>query len=287
MRRTSILAGALATMATTLGAAPGALAANAVFGGSTSSGQAIVINADKAAKKLRSAVIAWRAECGDGMGLPVASSLTPAGAGFTPRPEDLLVKRNGRGRFSGTQLFGMDLGDDAAAVKVTVSGRLGAKSASGTLSAEATIFDKPTGDAKTTCKTGRLRWKASRAPGRVYGGKTSQDEPFVAKVDARRKRVTDVLVGWGGECKPDGFFYIPDQLQNFSLTKTGRFGDTWTENFNLDDGGKRVFGYAVSGRLSRRSGAGAMRVTVTESDAGGATTATCDSGPMTWKAKTG
>src|SRR4051812_20394537 len=86
MRRTSILAGAVATVATTLGAAPGALAANAVFGGSTKSGEAIVINADKTAKKLTSAVIAWRAECGDGMGLPMASALTPTAdaPGFNP-----------------------------------------------------------------------------------------------------------------------------------------------------------------------------------------------------------
>ncbi len=39
-----------------------ALAGNAVYGGSTSAGAAIVINADKKAKKLRSMVVSWRAE---------------------------------------------------------------------------------------------------------------------------------------------------------------------------------------------------------------------------------
>src|SRR4051812_34484436 len=120
MRRTTMLAGALATVATTLGAAPGAHAANAVFGGSTSSGEAIVITGDKPAKKLKSAVIAWRAECGDGMGLPMSSSLTATNAspGFSPGPEDLSLSRNAKARFSGTQRFGVDLGDSVATVKV-------------------------------------------------------------------------------------------------------------------------------------------------------------------------
>lgn len=289
MRRTSILAGAVATMATTLGAAPGALAANAVFGGSVNSGEAIVVNADKSAKKLKSVVVSWRAKCGDGMGLPMASALTSTSAspGFSPHPDDLLVTRNGRGRFAGTQMFGLDLGDARAAVMVKVAGKLGAKSASGTLSAQAAILDSATGDTRTTCSTGPLRWKASRAPGRVYGGKTSQDEPLVAKLDARRKRVTDVLVGWGGECKPDGYVHIPDQLHNFTLAKTGRFGDTWTESYHLDDGGSRKFDYAITGRLAKRAGSGQLRVTITEADAGGATTATCDTGLMRWKAITG
>ena len=40
-----------------------ALAGNAVYGGSTSAGAAIAINADKKAKKLRSAIVSWKAAC--------------------------------------------------------------------------------------------------------------------------------------------------------------------------------------------------------------------------------
>ena len=59
-------AGAAAALAALLGSAPGALAADRVYGGSTSAREAIVVNADKAGKKLRSAVVAWRADCGEG-----------------------------------------------------------------------------------------------------------------------------------------------------------------------------------------------------------------------------
>src|SRR3954470_17802156 len=231
MRTTTILAGTALTVAATLGAAPGALAANAVFGGSTRSGEAIVLTADKKAAKLKSAVIAWEARCGNGMTLPISSAVTArkGSPGFSAGPEDLELSRNGKRRFSGRQTFVLDGGDSAIAVVVKLTGKLGRKAASGTLSAAGREFDKSSGATRTTCRTGTVRWNASRAPGRVYGGKTSQDEPFVAQVDARRKRVTDVLVGWESPCQPDGYFNLPDQLSNFTLRSSGRFADTWDE----------------------------------------------------------
>jgi hypothetical protein len=289
MRTTTILAGAVATVAATLGPAPGALAANAVFGGSTRSGEAIVLTADRKAAKLRSAVIAWEARCGDGMTLPVSSAVTATkgSPGFSAGPEDLKMSRNGKQRFSGRQAFALDGGDSAIKVVVKLTGKLGRKAAAGNLSAEATVIDKSSGATRTTCRTGNVRWKASRAPGRVYGGKTSQDEPFVAKVDARRKRVTDVLVGWASACQPNGYLSYPDQLSNFALASSGRFADTWDHTVKLNDGGALKFAYSLTGRLSRRSGAGTFRAAVTGTDAGGATTHTCDTGAVTWKAATG
>jgi hypothetical protein len=289
MRRTSLLAGAVAALVT-LGAAPGALAAKPVFGGSTSGGEAIVLYTNKAAKKLSSAVIAWRAKCADGQGLPETSQVTPTttSPGFSPGAEDLVVSRNAKGRFSGTQLFGLNFDNASAAVTVTLTGRLGAKAATGTLSAEATILDNATGNTVTTCRTGRLRWKASRAPGRIYGGKTSQGAPFVAKVDAKRKRVTDVLVSWEtSSCTPDGYIRYPEQLGNFPLASTGRFGDTWDDTVKDPDGGMTHYGYKLAGRLARSSARGTLQVAVTAADAAGATTMSCDSGGVSWKATTG
>src|SRR3954466_6813235 len=91
MRRTTILAGAVAAVATTFGAAPGALAANAVFGGSTNSGEAIVVNANKAATKLKGAVVAWQATCGAGSRFPWSNAIPVAKtwAGFSAGPREL------------------------------------------------------------------------------------------------------------------------------------------------------------------------------------------------------
>ena len=289
MRRTTILAGAVATVATTFGAAPGALAANAVFGGGTNSGEAIVVNANKAAAKLKSAVVAWEATCGDGSRFPWSSAVTVSktSAGFSAGPRELATTRNGKKRFSGVQRFALDGGDSAASVAVNLAGRLAAKRASGTLSADIKILDKASGAVQETCRTGSVRWKASRSPGRVYAGKTSQDQPFVARVDGRRKRVTDVLMGWSAPCQPEGFMTFPEQLSNFTLAASGRFGDTWDQTVKMDDGGSRKFDYTLTGRLSRRSGAGTFRAAVAGTDAGGATRETCDTGAVTWKAATG
>src|SRR3954447_2500237 len=180
MRPTTTLARTAPTPAAPPSTAPGALAASAVFGGSTKSGEAIVLTADKKAAKLKSAVIAWEANCADGMSLPFSSALTASKAspGFSPGPNDLSLTRNGKRRFSGTQTFALEGSDSALVVGVKLAGKLGAKAASGTLSADATEIDKASGATKTTCHTGSLRWKASRAPGRIYGGRTGQDQPF-------------------------------------------------------------------------------------------------------------
>ena len=173
MRRTHVLASGAAAVGMTLGAAPAASAADTVFGGSTSAREAIVIKADKAGKKLSSAVIAWTARCGDGSSFPLSTEVRPSSAspGFAPAVTDLLMARNRKGRFSGTQLLGSDLGDASAGVKVDLTGRLRPKSASGTLSAEVTVTENATGNVQTTCRTGTLRWKATRAPGRVFAGR--------------------------------------------------------------------------------------------------------------------
>src|SRR5215213_3469414 len=156
MRTTTILAGTVATVAATLGAAPGAFAANAVFGGSTRSGEAIVLTADKKAAKLKSAVIAWEATCGDGTTLPFSSAVTArkGSPGFSAGPDDLQLSRNGKQRFSGRQAFVLDGGDSVLAVVVKLTGKLGRKPASGTLSAEGRQIDKSSGATGTTCRTG-------------------------------------------------------------------------------------------------------------------------------------
>jgi hypothetical protein len=291
MRRTTGLAAAALALAATLGTAPGALAADRVYGGSTSGFEPIVINADKAGKKLQSAVVAWRGDCSDDSGyFAHGSTLAPAkGApGFSPGPRDLQMTRNGKRRFAGRQEIAFDLGDAMAVVMVTLDGRLGAKAASGTLSAKVAIVERATGNELTTCNTGRMRWKATRAPGRVFGGKTSQDQPVVARVDAKRKRVADVLVSWEpSSCQPDGGYHFGERLSNFPLRSGGRFTDTWDVSEPMPDGGSARTTYTLAGRVSRLTARGSLRFGVTWLDAAGATQRSCDSGGVTWKATTG
>src|ERR1700759_4862688 len=102
MTARSIPAIALLALGATAGPAD---AAGLVYGGTTRDGEAIVLTAPKGAPKLAGAVIAWDATCDDQLHFSDSERLTavkpvigvPLGSG------DLLMTRNARGRFTGTQ----------------------------------------------------------------------------------------------------------------------------------------------------------------------------------------
>src|SRR4051794_7533778 len=75
-----------------------------VSGGGPGGHEPIAVTADRAVKKLATAVVSWSADCDDGMRFPFEGELAPAKAqpGFSPGPGDLVMSRNARGRFSGT-----------------------------------------------------------------------------------------------------------------------------------------------------------------------------------------
>ncbi len=284
------LTAAAGATAAVLATSSSARAADAVYGGSAGSEDPIVVKTDSKSTEMRSIIVSWRAACADGMGYPDSGELTAAEptAGFSPGPQDLLISRNAKGRFKGTQLASADLGAAVAAVVVEVEGKLKPTRASGTLSAVVKIVDKATGADITSCQTGKQRWAASRAPGVVYGGVTSQDQPVVVRLNAQRKRVNDVITTWVAPCTPsEGFFRIPDHFVNFAVKSTGRFGNPFSADFPMDAGGKRHYDYSITGRVTKKAAKGTLQVKISETDAAGATTDSCDSGGVTWSAATG
>ncbi len=290
--RPSLLPGLTAAAATAavLAVSPPALAADAVYGGSTRSGDPIVLKADSAAATMRKLVISWEASCGEGGSYAGRAELTPVKptVGFAPGSQELLVSQNAKGRVKGVQLVGYDLGANVAAVQVEFAGKLKPKNASGTLSAIVKIVDKATGNAVTSCQTGTLRWTAARDPGFVYGGTTSQGEPIVVRLDQQRKRVNDLLFTWRAGCTPsNGFFRIPEHFGGFPVKGNGSFGNPISDDYPLTEGGKRNFTYQIAGRVGKPSIKGTLQVKVTETDPAGAPVDGCDSGTVTWKAATG
>ena len=283
-------AAAIAAAALILIAAPPAYAASGVYGGSTSAAEPIALTSDVRARKLRSAVIALEAPCQDGRRFPVAIELTAATAeaGFSPGPRHLVVSRNAGGRFAGTQHAGMDLGSQGALIATQLSGRLRPKRASGRLSATISIVDDVTGTEVSTCETGSLTWSASRSPGRIYAGRTSQEEPVVARLDRRGRTISDLLVGWETSAcvPPDRYVRVGDRFGDFRI-RGNRFGGTLDSSFPSDDGGLVAFAYDVRGTVSRRSLRRSLNVKVTTTDTAGATTMSCDSGRIGWRAATG
>jgi hypothetical protein len=286
-RRGGLLAGAV--IATTLPlTAPAHAAAGAVYGGSTSAHEPIVLRADRTGQRLRSAVMSWEAQCNDGAIFPLAAEL-PAVApspGISGGGFELLMSRNAKGRFTGVQVVSFQLGSGTADVLVRFAGKLRARSASGTLSADASIRDDG-GNEVDACDTGTIKWNASRSPGRLFAGKTSQDEPIVVRLDAARTRVRNVLVGWQtAACRPEGFARFGESFTDFPL-RGGRFGDAFEESLEEADGGKVRFTMDLAGRVLRRSASGRLQATITSTDPAGATRLSCDSSTVTWTAATG
>jgi len=272
-----------------LAAAPSAGAAGSVYGGTTSRGEAIVLQADKSAATLKSVVIGWRADCSDGNHLSSSGELTATTPtpGFSPGFDDLLMSRNAKGRFAGTQAGGGTSGDDALAITVDVAGKLGRARATGTLRAVVKAIDPATGATAFTCDTGPVRFAAARSPGTIFGGRTSQGEPAVVRVDAKRRMISDVITTWRtSSCTPAASFRFPDAFGNFRVKSTGAFGGAFTYDASFD-GTKRHFAYTLSGRVSKTKTTGSLRVTFNDADATGAQTMACDSGGITFKAQTG
>jgi hypothetical protein len=267
--------------------APSALARGPVYGGATTGAQAIVLRTDAKAKKLRSAVIAWAADCKSGGYWADGADLTATKAepGFQPDPGELWVTRNARGRFAGVQAYAGSAGDLTALVTVEVSGRIKGKTANGALHANVALVDA-SGNAQDGCDTGTERWTATRAPGRIFGGATSQDQPVVVRIDRSGRKVSDLMTGWGARCVPDGTMGFGERFTGFAI-KRHRFGDAFTQDYTLDDGSKRTFAYDVAGKLDRSAASGSLQVKVTQTDLAGAQTMSCDSGAVSWRALTG
>jgi hypothetical protein len=181
----------------------------------------------------------------------------------------------------------VDLGTASAAVVVDVSGKLKPKQASGTLSAIVKIADKATGAEITSCQT-KQTWTATRSPGIILGGSTSQGEPLVVRLNAQRTRVNDVITVWRAPCAPSGgYFRVRDHFVNFPLKRTGAFGNPFSGDAPIDAGGKRHWDYSISGRVSKTKAKGTLAVKVSDNDAAGASVDVCDTGRVSWKVTTG
>jgi hypothetical protein len=283
-----LVGGAAAAM---LAAAPPAGAAVSVYGGTTSAGEAIVLKADASGAALKSAVIGWRAKCSDGGYFPGYTELaaTVAEPGFSPGYRDLLMSRNAKGRFAGTQVGGGGDATMAMAFTVDVTGKLGKARATGTLRGVVKAIDTATGASAFSCDTGLLRYSASRAPGAIYGGRTSQEQPVVVRVDPERRVISDLIATWRtSTCTPDASFSVPDGFRGLRLKSTGAFAAAYAPDYPLADGsGTRHFAYQLSGRVARTKLNGSLHVTFNDTDAAGVQTLACDTGGITFKAQTG
>ncbi len=275
--------------AAALTAPSSAAAADAVYGGTTKDGDAIVVTADQHAQTLRSLGISYLARCTSGTTFPGFAQLTPTtgSPGFVPGSGDLVVERNAKGVFTGTQLAGFSTDTTHVTIVVKLTGKLAPTAARGTIAVEVAVLDMTTGNPVDTCTVRKRAWNAARSPGVIYGGKTSQGMPFVLRLDAKRRTIADMLFTWQAPCAPDGYFVLREDLGNWNVKSTGAFGGPWNTDVALDAGGKRHFAYTIAGKVSKTAAKGTVRVTLADTDAAGTQSTSCDTGAVSWKARTG
>ena len=130
-----------------------------------------------------------------------------------------------------------------------------------------------------------MRWEARSAPGRVYAGLSSDREPLVIERSRNGRKVTILWVAFTAPCQSGGAFEIGEGLTNFTVSAAAASATHWTDEEKRDDGGSDVRTYTFDGTVGARSASGTFGVQITEKDAAGATTETCESPVAHWTAR--
>jgi hypothetical protein len=124
------------------------------------------------------------------------------------------------------------------------------------------------------------------APARVLGGTTSDDWPVVVEINKSGKQLVRASIGLGLDCTSGGWIGLPDFYKKLRISKKGKFGASFGPiPTNNPDGTKTAFEGSVSGKANkaRTKASGTWQLKLTEMDATGAVTDTCDSGSVSWK----
>ena len=209
MRTKRIVVTGVVALTVTLGSLPDADAAKKrgqFYGGSTSEGAPFVLELAPGGKAVKRARVMARPDCTDGKWAAIYGEMR-----FLSAPPQGLVldshavvgrKVARNGRFRATGVGAQDYGAAMAAVSEVVTGRVRGKSATGTISFDATIMEKETGKQLTTCSTGAVDWSARSRRAEVFAGKTDQDLPAVLELNRQHNAVAHIRFGWGAGCTP-------------------------------------------------------------------------------------
>ena len=126
------------------------------------------------------------------------------------------------------------------------------------------------------------------ASAKILGGVTSDGWAVVVEINKSGKQVVRASTGVTLNCTSGAIVSVPDGFQKLKISKKGKFGATFgPQTFDNPDGTKTVFEGSISGKTNkaRTKASGKWQLKVTDLDAAGAVTDTCDSGTLSWKAK--
>ena len=130
--------------------------------------------------------------------------------------------------------------------------------------------------------------RSAAVAGAVYGGITPQNFPVVIELNKNRRQVVRAAIALHTTCTSGSIANLADSYRKVRVSKTGKFSASFGPVVNRnDDGTTTDFQGSVSGALNaaRTKLSGKWQLKVTDHDASGAVTDTCDSGTVSWKAK--
>lgn len=192
-----------------------------------------------------------------------------------------------RGKFRATGRGTERFGGATGAVSEQISGTVRRNgSASGTYRATVEILDNASGAPLTTCDTGDVAWTARSSRGRIFAGRTSQEQPVVLELDAGGQSIRHLRFAWFAPCAPEGGIMWGDRLSNRRLSG-GSFTETFQQTATSPDGYRELTDYDVDLSVGKTKASGDFSVKLTVLDPAGATFATCDTGSITWSARSG
>ena len=128
----------------------------------------------------------------------------------------------------------------------------------------------------------------SAAVGNTFGGVSQQGNPVVVDMNSTRRHVGRIVGAIDLTCTSGTSGTLTDKYVDLDVSRRGRFGVAFGPVTQRNDDGTttdvrvRVTG-ALNDTKTRLSGT--WRITLTDRDAAGAVTDTCDSGVVSWKAK--
>jgi len=253
-------------------AAAAPASAATMYGGTTSVDQYPLI-LKVSGTRIVGVVSMWRGACASGRAYSFGRSVSLASHPLAIRA----------GAFAGSFAVAETLsGGQTGMVTVTLKGRVRGAKVTGSLTGAASVVSSPAAPPDDTCTTKSLAFTLAHRPGTVYGGTTSQGLPVVVELVSSRTQIHHLHVGWRATCTSGGAFQYADFLAGGALTRGGAFGGTFTTNDAGSAGSTYTSDYAVSGRLTKTSGNGALKVTVTQRDAAGTVQDTCTTGSVTF-----
>ena len=200
--------------------------------------------------------------------------------GHAPGP----LRISAAGRFSGQREFSATVGENEADVTIEIRARVQGPAMTGSIDATVRILDAQ-GQATDTC-TASATFRDAAKKGKVYAGFTSQGGPVVAELDARRRRIHHLHIGWRSTCTNGGGFQYGDTVLDLPLVGT-TFAGSFTQQFGEPPGEHETDAYTLKGTITRARLSGSIAVRTRDFDGSGALTADCDTGTVTFRGASG